>query len=144
MIFAAQAKACFYCRDAVCEYIFKRGGIPLNPFRLFGYFLADRIQRDVIRRASATLIRRCDQVWVFGRMIAESMLFEILCARKLHKPIRLFTIDSRAAAIREISLEHLDFEQNVYLRTGMQREKLIRKIFGKPPAARQVSRAKRA
>jgi len=42
IIFTAQSKLQFFCRDAICEFVFNQGAVPLNPFRLYGYFLADR------------------------------------------------------------------------------------------------------
>ncbi len=138
-MFTAQPKAFFYCRDAVCEFVFRNGSIPVNPFRLFEYFLGDRIRRDIIRRAGANLLRRCDQLWVFGRTVAENMLADILLARRLRKPMRLFSIDSHAAAIEEITANHIDFEEAVYAHTGMGRERLIRKLFGRVTAMKSLT-----
>src|SRR5580704_15510026 len=70
VVFTAQSKREFYCRDAVCEYVFRQGRIPLNPFRVFGYFLGDRVDRDVVRAGNNNLIRISDELWVFGELIA--------------------------------------------------------------------------
>ena len=58
VVFTAQSKLYFYCRDAVCEYVFRHGAIPINPFRAFGYFLDDRVERDLVRQANNNLLRR--------------------------------------------------------------------------------------
>ena len=42
--FTAQSKRFFYCQDVVCAYTLQHGFIPLNPFRVFGYFLDDRVE----------------------------------------------------------------------------------------------------
>ena len=51
IVFTAQSKAFFYCRDAVCEFVFNRHCVPLNPFRVFEYFLGDRVDRDAVGQA---------------------------------------------------------------------------------------------
>jgi len=57
IVFTAQSKKCYYCRDAVCEFVFNQGAVPLNPSRLYGYFLADRVDRELVRQANNNLIR---------------------------------------------------------------------------------------
>src|SRR5882724_8814863 len=93
VIFTAQSKFYFYCRDAVCEFVFQKNAVPLNPFRVFEYFLGDRVERNLVRQGNNSLIRIADELWVFGEMIADGVLFEIFLARELNKPIRFFTID---------------------------------------------------
>jgi hypothetical protein len=39
VVFTAQSKLHFYCRDAICEFVFNQGAVPVNPFRLYEYFL---------------------------------------------------------------------------------------------------------
>lgn len=113
-IFTAQSKKFFYCRDTVCEYVFKRGHLPVNPFRVFDYFLSDRVDRDLIRRGNNHLIRTCDELWVFGPL-ADGVLFEVFFAARLGKPIRFFTIGTRESEIKEIDyLEDIVFEPEVH------------------------------
>ncbi|HCU35820.1 MAG TPA: hypothetical protein DGT21_10305 [Armatimonadetes bacterium] len=114
-VFTAQSKEHFYCRDAICEFVLSHGAVPLNPFRVFEYFLGDRVERDLIRRGNNNLIRISDELWVFGCRIADGVLFEILHARELDKPVRFFTIDNRADRIREASVDELSFEEECYL-----------------------------
>ena len=101
VVFTAQSKREFYCRDAVCEYALAQGCVPLNPFRCFEYFLGDRVDRDLIRQANNNLVRVADELWVFGP-IADGVLFEIEYALTLGKPIRFFTIASQANEITPI------------------------------------------
>lgn len=133
VVFTAQSKLNFYCRDAVCEFVFKQKAIPLNPFRVFEYFLHDRVDRDMVRQGNNNLIRLSDELWVFGETIADGVLFEIQYARKLGKPIRFFTIDNRAERIREISVAKLTFERELYSSTGLKREELLAKVTGQDP-----------
>ena len=128
VVFTAQSKLHFYCRDAICEFVFNQGAIPVNPFRLYGYFLGDRVDRDLVRQANNNLVRKCDELWVFGDMIADGVLFEILYAKKLKKPLKFYTVDSRADLIREVSVNELKFEKEVYSATGFRRRTLIEKI----------------
>lgn len=125
VVYTAQSKAFFYCRDAICEFVFNMGYIPLNPFRVFDYFLGDRIRRDFVRRGNNNLIRISDEVWVFGHLISNGVLFEIRYARKLGKKIRFFTIDNKASGIKEISPIRLKFEPELHSQTRMSRSELF-------------------
>ncbi|MFC1877732.1 hypothetical protein ACFL2E_10755 [Thermodesulfobacteriota bacterium] len=131
IIFTAQSKLHFYCRDAICEFVFNQGAVPVNPFRLYEYFLGDRVDRDRIRQANNNLIRKCDELWVFGETIADGVLFEILYAKKLKMPVKYYTVDSRADLIKEISENELKFEEEVYTSTGMKHKELIEQISEK-------------
>ena len=130
VVFTAQSKLHFYCRDAICEFVFNQGAVPVNPFRLYGYFLGDRVGRDLIRQANNNLIRKCDQLWVFGEIIADGVLFEILYAKKLRMPVKFYSVDSRADLIKEISDNELTFEEEVYSSTGLKHQELIEQILG--------------
>jgi len=83
----------------------------------FDYFLNDRVDRDLIRRANNQLIALCDELWVFGD-IANGVMFEILLAKNLEKPIRYFTIATRSSEIVEVSLKDLPFEAELALTQG--------------------------
>ncbi len=113
-VFTAQSKKHYYCRDAVCEFVFRNGAVPLNPFRAFGYFLGDRVDRDLVREANNNLIRMADELWVFGTTIANGVLFEIAYAHELGKPVRLHTVANRALEIRRAPIERLRFESELY------------------------------
>ncbi|OFX61843.1 MAG: hypothetical protein A2046_07405 [Bacteroidetes bacterium GWA2_30_7] len=125
-IFTAQSKKFFYCKDAICEFVFKKGYTPINPFQVFGYFLNDRVNRDLIRTGNNELISRCDELWVFGT-IADGVLFEISRANDLKIPIRFFNVATFANEIFETqNLNDLVFEPEVYAK--IPRENLIRFI----------------
>ena len=113
MVFTAQSKQFFYCRDVVCEYVLKRGFLPINPFRVFDYFLGDRVDRNIVRRGNNQLIKTCDELWVFGS-IADGVLFEIFSAINQNKPVKFFTIGSEIKEIREISVDEITFEPQVH------------------------------
>jgi hypothetical protein len=130
VVFTAQSKLYFYCRDAICEFVFNQGAVPVNPFRLYEYFLGDRVGRDLVRQANNNLIRKCDALWVFGETIADGVLFEILYAKKLKMPVKFYTVDSRADLIKEVSVRELTFEEEVYRSTGLKHKELIEQISG--------------
>jgi len=135
VVYTAQSKVYFYCRDAVCEYVFSRQAVPLNPFRVFEYFLHDKVDRDLVRQGNNNLLRIVDELWVFGQTIADGVLFEILLAKELGKPIRYFTIDNRAEMIKEIEPEDLRFEREVYRTTPFKtKEAVLTAVLGYSPA----------
>lgn len=120
VVFTAQSKQYFYCCDVVCEFVFKQGCVPLNPFRAFGYFLGDRVRRDDVRIGNNNLIRLADELWVFGTSIADGVLFEIEYAHALGRPVRLFTIGNRLEEIHERTVNDLRFEQALLERTKVR------------------------
>jgi hypothetical protein len=114
LVFTAQSKRFFYCKDVICAYVLKQGHVPLNPFRVFDYFLGDRVHRDLVRQGNFNLIRISDELWVFGRDIADGVLSEIKYAHSLGKPIRVFTIGTRLQEIREVPYDHVRFENEIH------------------------------
>lgn len=128
VVFTAQSKLHFYCRDAICEFVFNQGAVPVNPFRLYEYFLGDRVDRDLVRQANNNLIRKCDELWVFGETIADGVLFEVLYAKKLKMPVKFYTVGSRADHIKEVAVNELKFEEDVYTSTGMKQSELLEQV----------------
>jgi hypothetical protein len=110
--YTAQSKRYFYCRDVVCEFAFRQGYVPLNPFRAFDYFLGERVERDLIRRANFNLIRISDELWVFGHIIADGVLAEIQYAKALQKPCKFFSVGTRVRDIHPLSTEILRVERD--------------------------------
>jgi hypothetical protein len=108
VVFTAQSKQYFYCRDAICVYVLNQGCVPLNPFRAFDYFLGERTDRDLVRQANFNLVRVADELWVFGDTIANGVLAEIKYAIQQRKPIRFFTISAHEHEIRPLSFEELE------------------------------------
>jgi hypothetical protein len=125
----------FYCRDAVCEFVFSQAAVPVNPFRVFEYFLGDRVDRDLVRQGNNNLIRIADELWVFGDMIADGVFSEILLARHLDKPIRYFSIHNRASEIHEIEPTTLKFERELLRARRRDRNELLMMVLGCDPAA---------
>jgi hypothetical protein len=128
IIYTAQSKNFFYCRDAVCEFVFHKGAVPLNPFRVFDYFLSDRVSRDAVRDGNRRLIEASDEVWVFGQALADGVILEIALATRLGKPLRYFSIGARAAEITPIVPKQLRVEDEVITVSGLDELQILRHI----------------
>lgn len=138
VVFTAQSKVFFYCRDAICEYVLKKGLLPINPFRVFDYFLSDRVDRNVIRRGNNQLIKMCSELWVFGP-VSNGVLFEISFARKTGIPIRYFAIATKAEEIYPLKrIEDVIFEPEVHAKQ-IRKEDLIRFIKGEMDFSDQLA-----
>lgn len=125
IVFTAQSKRHFYCREAVCEFVFSRGAVPINPFMAFGYFLADRPDREAVRDANDALVLRSDALWVFGRELSNGVLAEISLAAENGKPIRFFTVDDLPEKIAELHFDDLRFEDEVLRRSRESTKRLL-------------------
>lgn len=112
LIFTAQSKKVFYCRDVICEFVLKQKCLPLNPFRVFDYFLGDRVGRDIIRQGNNQLVNSCDEIWIFGE-ISNGVMFEIILAIQLNKKIRFFSVGTICDEIHEIELSQIVFEKEL-------------------------------
>lgn len=77
-----------YCRFAV-----SRGYIPLAPHLHFPQFLDDNDheQRELGLYFALALLRKCEELWVFGRKVSDGMAREINKAKQRGMPIRYFT-----------------------------------------------------
>jgi hypothetical protein len=113
LIFTAQSKKYFYCKDVICEFVLKQEKLPINPFMVFGYFLNDRVNRNLVRQGNNQLIQSCKELWVFGP-IADGVLFEIALAKTNRKPIRFFELGTKIDEIKEVDIENIAFEPEVH------------------------------
>jgi len=112
LIFTAQSKKNFFMRMLICKYVFEHGGVPLNPFNTFGYFLYELVDRNLVRNGNNNLIARSDEVWFFGS-IADGCVFEIEYAMKLHKKIAFYKMGSTYESIQQCSVDELIFENEI-------------------------------
>ncbi len=112
VVFTAQSCKNFHQRMLICKYVFEQGAIPLNPFNVFGYYLYELVNRDLVRNGNNNLMKRCDELWVFGE-ISDGVLAEIQMFRSLNKPIKYFDISNLPKKIKEISKEKAILEDEV-------------------------------
>lgn len=77
-----------YSRFAV-----KNACIPIAPHLLFPQFMDDSVpaERSIALFMGMVLLGKCDQMWVFGRIISAGMAAEIEKAEKKNMLIRYFT-----------------------------------------------------
>lgn len=108
LVYTAISKHYFYFRMQISKFVLEQGCVPLNPFMIFEYFMLDTVERDKIRNANNSIIKRADGLWVFGP-ISDGVLAEIRLAKKMNKPIRYFTVvDSKE--IKEMPKNKVKFE----------------------------------
>ena len=112
IVFTALSCKNFHQRMLICKHAFEQGVIPINPFNLFGYYLYELVDRDLVRNANNNIMKRCDELWVYGE-ISDGVLAEIQMFKKLNKPIRFFDISNLPNKIREISKDELIFEEGL-------------------------------
>lgn len=110
VVFTAQSCKNFHQRMLICQHAFRQGVVPVNPFNLFGYFLYELVDRDLVRNGNNNLLYRCDELWVYGE-ISDGVLAEIQMFSKTGKPVRYFNISGLPGTIRKISAEERTFEK---------------------------------
>lgn len=111
LVYTAMSKHLFYYRMFISAFVLENGGVPLNPFMVFDYFLLDSVGRDLVRQGNNNLVKRCDEIWVFGA-VSNGVLAEILIANEQGKPVRYFKIDTQHGII-ETAKDAVDMEEEV-------------------------------
>lgn len=112
VVFTAQSCKNFHQRMLICKHAFQKGVIPINPFNTFGYFLYELVERDLVRNANNNLLKRCDELWVYGD-ISDGVLVEIKIFKDMGKPIRFFDISNLPKQVKELSKNELNFEDGL-------------------------------
>ncbi len=111
IVFTALSKKYFYMRMLIVKYVLENESVPINPFMSFDYYLADTVERNIIRNANNNLVALADELWVFGS-ISNGVMAEIRQVQNMKKPIRFFTIENDQD-ITEISRDRLVFEDGM-------------------------------
>ena len=111
LIFTAMSKKNFFQKWRVVKFVLNKEMVPLNPFMLFDYFMADSVNHDLVREANHKTIEKCDELWVFGE-IADGVQREIEIAKRLNKTIRYFDISGLPEKITEITKDKIEFEKS--------------------------------
>ncbi len=101
VIFTAMSWDFFAYRMFVVKFVLEQGGVPINPFMSFDFFMLDTISRDVVREANNNLVRIADELWCFGK-ISDGVAVEIQLAKTQEKKIRFFKIE-KPALITEVT-----------------------------------------
>jgi len=111
LVYTAISKNLFYFKMHISKFVLEKNCIPLNPFMIFEYFMLDTVKRDKIREANNALVKKADELWVFGP-VSDGVLAEIRLAKSMKKPIKYFTI-VESKDIKEISKNEVEFEEGV-------------------------------
>lgn len=109
VVFTAQSAKNFHQRMLICRHVFEQGYTPINPFTNFGYYLYELVERNLVRQGNNTLMRRADELWVYGD-ISDGVASEIRFAHELRMPIRYFSIENLPDSPVETTLDKLPFE----------------------------------
>jgi len=109
LVYPAFSKRNFYWRMHISKFILENNCVPVNPFMNFEYFLLDTVDRNLVRSGNNNIIKRCDEVWVFGE-ISDGVLKEVELAKKLKKTIKYFDITNLPGEIKEISERNVKYE----------------------------------
>ncbi len=112
VVFTAQSCKNFHQRMLICKHAFEQGVVPINPFNTFGYYLYELVERDLVRNGNNNLMKRCDELWVYGE-ISDGVLAEIKMFKSLGRPIRFFDISKLPKEVREIEKEEVRFEDEM-------------------------------
>lgn len=112
IVYTAQSRHLFYARMLITKYVIEQDVVPLNPFNVWGYFLYELTDRDLVRRGNNNIVRIADETWVFGP-IADGVLAEIKLAMTYKKPLRFFSAGSKPNTIKPITIDELVFEEDV-------------------------------
>jgi hypothetical protein len=83
-----------------CKYAAEQGVIPLAPHTIFTDYLDDTIaeQRKKGLKMGIELLKRCDELWLFGDEPSSGMLKELEAANSLEIPVVAVTIQQEMKA----------------------------------------------
>ena len=109
VVFAAMSKNNFYLREHIIKYILERGFTPTCAFMMFSYFLLDTVERKKLIRANNDLIRRSDELWVFGD-ISDGVDKEIKLAHKMSIPVIYYDINGGIGSFKRIKKGGLEIK----------------------------------
>jgi len=111
LVYTAMSKHLFYYRMFISVFVLEHRGVPLNPFMVFDFFLLDAVDRDLVREGNNNLVKRCDEIWVFGA-VSNGVLAEIQIAKEQGKPVRYFAIE-KSHKIIETTKDKVQMEDEV-------------------------------
>ncbi len=109
VVFGAMSKRSFYLREHIIKFVLEQGFTPTCAFMMYSYFLLDTVEREFLIRANNELIRRSDELWVFGP-ISDGVYKEIEFARKLSMPVAFYSVSEDKKSFREITEKEAEVE----------------------------------
>jgi hypothetical protein len=120
VVFAAMSKNIFYLRERIIKFILEKGHTPMCAFMMFSYFLLDTVDKKAVIHANNDLIRRSDELWVFGA-ISTGVYEEIKLAQSLSQPIRYFQVTNDGTIFEPSDEEACiyEFDLEVYQKSSL-------------------------
>ncbi len=113
LVYPAYSKHNFYLHMHISKFCLENKKIPLNPFMLFKYFLWDKISRESVYKANATIVNMCDELWTFWP-VSDWVLDEIK-QKKNEKPksVKYFKIANTSPQVnfRKVLPSSVEFEE---------------------------------
>ena len=78
-----------------CRAALKKGLVPVAPHMYFPRFMGGYIpgELEATLRINKIVLRLCDELWVFGPRLTDSMVSEIRYAKRLGIPVQYFQRD---------------------------------------------------
>lgn len=89
VIFAAMARENFCVREHIVKFILEHKHTPTSAFMMYSYFLLDTVDRKSLITANNELIKRSDELWVFG-IVSNGVEEEIKISKKQNMPVKYF------------------------------------------------------
>lgn len=89
VVFTAMARENFFLREHIIKFVLQCGYTPNSAFMMFSYFLLDTVERKALIAANNQLIKRSDELWVFG-VVSDGVDLEIQIAKQNNIPVRYF------------------------------------------------------
>ena len=111
-VYTAHSKHNFYARNMISAFVLENNKLPLNPFTNWDYFMNDMVDRNLTVRANNNLIYLSDELWQFG-IISDGCYHEIKLAMNGKKKIRFYKIGKKVQDIEEITIDELEFEDEL-------------------------------
>lgn len=109
IVFTSFSKKNFYMRAYISAFVLENGNTPISPFMNFDYNLSNLVKKDDIRISNNTLLKKSDELWVFGE-ISDGVLVEIYLAKKKKLPVRYFTPINDGLSFRETTESNVRLE----------------------------------
>lgn len=95
----------------ICKLASQSGVVPFAPHLCFASFLKDHVpkERTLALAFDLEMLRRCDEIWVFGSTTTEGMRGEIQFAKWMGVPVRRVELDDAHLVFDEtVSLEEVE------------------------------------
>ena len=82
---------------SICRFCFREEVLPLSSHLYLSGLMSrrSRYDKELEQELSQALIRKCDEVWVFGEVSTFAMTRELALAETLNRKIRYFTQEGK-------------------------------------------------